>query len=88
MSFARDYYRKPCGGVKVNPHRLHEPALLMSASAAIAKTEVRIQCGILSLRYDHAKGARPRKRGGLASRQAGSGLEPASPTLTRGPAPL
>src|SRR5438552_17933441 len=26
MSFARDYYRKPCGGVKVNPHnqRTHE----------------------------------------------------------------
>ena len=23
MSCARDYYRKPCGGVKVNPHSLH-----------------------------------------------------------------
>jgi len=29
-----------------------------------AETEVRILCGILSSRHDHAKGARPRKRGG------------------------
>jgi hypothetical protein len=84
MSFARDYYRKPCGGVKVNPHS----RITHERFAAIAETEVRIQCGILSLRHDHAKGARPRKRGGLASRQAGSGLEPVLPTLTRGLAPL
>jgi len=38
----------------------------MNVSAAIAETEVRIQCGILSSRHDHAKGARPRKRGGDA----------------------
>jgi hypothetical protein len=31
-----------------------------------AETEVRISCGILSSRHDHAKGARPRKRGGDA----------------------
>src|SRR2546422_457392 len=36
----------------------------MSASASIAEAEVRISCGILSSRHDHAKGARPRKRGG------------------------
>ena len=51
----------------------------MNVSAAIAETQVRIHCGILSSRHDHAKGARPRKRGGdapgrggLASKQAGS----------------
>jgi len=70
----------------------------------------------LSSRHDHAKGARPRKRGGdapgrgrtgvqaggLATQSvniliqvqgclppvAGSALKPASPTPTRGPAPL
>jgi hypothetical protein len=82
----------------------------MNTSAAIAETEIRIQCGILSSLHDHAKGARPRKRGGdapgrgrtgvraggfatqsvniLPPSLAGSALEPASPTLTRGPAPL
>ena len=35
----------------------------MSVSTAIAKTGVRIQCGILSSRHDHIKGAQPRKRG-------------------------
>jgi hypothetical protein len=38
----------------------------MNVSAAIAETEERIQCGILSSRHDHAKGVRPRKRGGDA----------------------
>jgi len=46
----------------------------MNVSAAIAETEERIQCGILSSRHDHAKGARPRKRGGTASRQVCSPL--------------
>ena len=53
----------------------------MNVSAPIAETESRIHCGILSSRHDHAKGARPRKRGGdapgrggPASRQAGSPL--------------
>ena len=39
-------------------------SLSRSASAALAETEVRIQCSILSSRHDHAKSARPRKRGG------------------------
>ena len=34
----------------------------MNVSTAIAETEVRNQCGILSSRHDHAKGARPRRR--------------------------
>jgi len=38
----------------------------MNISAAIAETGVRIQCGILSSRHDHPKGARPRNRGGDA----------------------
>jgi cytochrome P450 len=38
----------------------------MNFSAAIAEAEVRISCGILSSRHDHAKGARPRKRVGDA----------------------
>src|SRR6266849_2878217 len=53
----------------------------MNVSAAIAETEGRIHCGILSSRHDHGKGARPRKRGGdapgrggTAPRQAGSPL--------------
>jgi hypothetical protein len=99
-------------GRTILPRRL--PALFMNVSAAIAESEVRTQCGILSSRHDHAKGARPRKRGGdapgrsrhgvqaggLAARSvnilfqvclppvAGSALELASPTPTRGPAPL
>ncbi len=55
--------------------RLPEPALFMNASAAIAETEVRIQCGILSSRHDHAKGARPRKRGGDAPGRGGHGVQ-------------
>jgi hypothetical protein len=86
----------------------------MNVSAAIAETEGRIHCGILSSRHDHAKGARSRKRGGDASGRGRTGvqvgglavrsvnilfqvrlpsvvglaLKPASPTPTRGPAPL
>jgi len=47
----------------------------MTASAAIAETEVRIQCGILSSRHDHAKGARPRKRGGDAPGRGRTGVQ-------------
>jgi hypothetical protein len=47
----------------------------MNVSAAIAETEERIQCGILSSRHDHAKGARPRKRGGDASGRSWHGVQ-------------
>jgi len=47
----------------------------MNVSAAIAETEVRIQCGILSSRHDHAKGARPRKRGGDAPGRGRTGVQ-------------
>jgi len=67
----------------------------MYLSAAIAETKVRTHCGILSsatimLRaLDLASaGATHRDAVGPASRQAGSALEPASPTLTRGLTPL
>jgi len=35
----------------------------MSASAAIADSEIRTHCGIFSSRQEHSKGARLRKRG-------------------------
>jgi len=47
----------------------------MNVSAAIAEAEVRIQCGILSSRHDHAKGARPRKRGGDAPGRGRHGVQ-------------
>ena len=47
----------------------------MNVSAAIADSEVRIQCGILSSRHDHAKGARPRKRGGDAPGHGRTGVQ-------------
>jgi hypothetical protein len=47
----------------------------MNVSAAIAETEFRIQCGILSSRHDHAKGARPRKRGGDAPGRGRTGVQ-------------
>src|SRR5438445_13116732 len=47
----------------------------MNVSAAIAEAEVRIQCGILSSRHDHAKGARPRKRGGDAPGRSWHGVQ-------------
>ena len=46
----------------------------MNTSAAIAETEIRIQCGILSSLHDHAKGARPRKRGGDAPGRGRTGV--------------
>jgi hypothetical protein len=86
----------------------------MNVSAAIAETEGRIHCGILSSRHDRVEGARPRKRGGDAPGRGRPGVQagglavrsvnilfqvclppvvglapkPASPTPTRGPAPL
>jgi len=47
----------------------------MNVSAAIAETEERVQCGILSSRHDHAKGARPRKRGGDAPGRGWHGIQ-------------
>jgi hypothetical protein len=47
----------------------------MNVSAAIAETEERIQCGILSSRHDHAKSARPRKRGGDAPGRSWHGVQ-------------
>jgi len=47
----------------------------MNVSAAIAEAEVSIQCGILSSRHDHAKGARPRKRGGDAPGHSRHGVQ-------------
>ena len=35
----------------------------MSASAAIADSEIRTPCGIFSSHQEHSNGARPRKRG-------------------------
>jgi len=40
--------------------------IIADISAAIADSEVRIQCGTLSSRHDQVMGARPRKRGGDA----------------------
>ena len=45
---------------------LSEPALFTKTSTATTDTKIRTQCGILSSRQDHTKGARPRKRGGDA----------------------
>jgi hypothetical protein len=47
----------------------------MNVSAAIAETEGRIHCGILSSRHDHVKGARPRKRGGDAPGRGWPGVQ-------------
>jgi hypothetical protein len=47
----------------------------MNVSAAIAETEGRIHWGILSSRHDHAKGARPRKRGGDAPGRGWPGVQ-------------
>jgi len=47
----------------------------MSASAAIAETEVRTHCGILSSRQNNAKGARPRKRSGDALGRGRIGIQ-------------
>ena len=60
-------------GRTILPCRL--PALFMNVSAAIAESEVRTQCGILSSRHDHAKGARPRKRGGDAPGRSWPGVQ-------------
>jgi hypothetical protein len=47
----------------------------MSASAAIMKMEVEIQYGTPSSRHDHAKGARPRKRGDDAPGRGWDGVQ-------------
>jgi len=47
----------------------------MNISVAIAGTEGRIHCGILSSRHDHVKGARPRKRGGDAPGRSWHGVQ-------------
>jgi len=47
----------------------------MNVSAAIAVSEGRIHCGILSSRHDHAKGARLRKRGGDAPGRGWPGVQ-------------
>src|SRR5467141_3500018 len=47
----------------------------MNVSAAIGGSEVRTQCGIPSSRHDHAKGARPHKRGGNAPGRGRHGIQ-------------
>ena len=47
----------------------------MNVSNAIAETEGRIHCGILSPRHDHVKGARPRKRGSDAPGRGWPGVQ-------------
>src|SRR6266849_9252152 len=47
----------------------------MNISAAIAETEVRTRCGILSSLHDHAKGAQPRQRGGDAPGRGRPGVQ-------------
>ena len=47
----------------------------MNVSAAIADMEFKIQYGTLSSRHDHAKGARPRKRGGDAPGRGRPGVQ-------------
>jgi hypothetical protein len=79
---------------RLSPKLLTWPAFFMNASAAIEDSKVKIQCGILSSRRNHARDARPRKRSGdalgcgrTASKRAGSALEPASPLLQGGQPP-